>query len=244
MKVSRLQFITLLCFALLVVTYFVFFKKSSLENSQSKSLNLEESLESQVETLKPEKNEPSVPVDESQNTGGPKKDLRLGSRNLEIIKACVKPLGLKSLDLLKKDDQINGVFDILNDQRPSSHIIDVENLHFVDQQGEELRFQILSENESRFFKVDAEGLPIRIEAPEGFKNLSPLEQKQRLIQDFKNPKFSQTMERYTFKDKSFQLTKRGSEIEDLQVFIKSQDNKVLGSFGCAVFEGSVTCKCL
>lgn len=171
----------------------------------------------------------------------------LDELDVQVIRQCSRQsTSLSPLSLVKAGDKINDIASLILNSQPLSRFTDLENLHFVDESGEALRFQVLSGNESRFFRVDSEGLPIRIDAPERFQGLSPQDQRQALINAYSSPIFTQTQDRYESpkSDVSLQATQENGHIKSLQIFAK-QGEKV-GSLGCAVDESgaSILCQCL
>lgn len=165
---------------------------------------------------------------------------------VQVVHQCAQKNSLSSLVLIKSGDKINDILKVVSNSRPLNRSTELENLHFVDEKGQDLRFQILSKTESRFFKVDNEGLPIRIDVPAAFKNLAPQEQKTALINAYKTPKFAQTYDLYESADGkvSIRVTQENDQIQNLQLFAKQSDQ--VGSLGCAIGESgsSILCKCL
>lgn len=174
------------------------------------------------------------------------RETALDDIDVQVIHQCAREnIPLSSLSMVKSGDQIKDIANLILSGQPLNRVTDIENLHFLDESGEALRFQVLSENESRFFRVDSEGLPIRIDAPKGLQGLSPKEQKRALINSYKTPTFTQTHDRYESPESnvSLQATQENGQIKNLQIFAR-QNGKV-GSLGCAVEDSgsSILCKC-
>ncbi|NCN41977.1 hypothetical protein GW916_12100 [bacterium] len=167
------------------------------------------------------------------------------SEDLQIIESCLK--GAQFRPKLNLGDRLEHLMDQAEKQFHWISHLEIENLHFKDALGKELRFQILDiEKESRFFDVDLEGLPIRRDPPEGYAQLNPKQQRAALIRQFGSAIYSDSRLRLVDErtQESVLARTRNGEIVEFQMFFKSEgpDLKSLacGSLGLK----RVQCKCL
>lgn len=166
-------------------------------------------------------------------------------QNLEEIHQCAERMSVPSFQLIKPGDSIQEIYRVAKNLHPLDSHVDLENLHFIDHRGEELRFQIIDERETRFFKVDSEGLPIRIETPELFLNMNPKDQKEALIREYRTPKFSQASLKLNSKQSplAIEALVENDQLKELQVFKKGPQGHI--SLACHKESGSnLSCKCL